>query len=103
MKLSTSLMSIGDSQVIFRELDSHSKYSAGRIHNMYMWPKTAHAENKGLQSFFVSTLQPLSLADCDYDSYSLFDHAGKLFYSVYAVQPIILSIDEILGHFASTL
>ena len=102
-KLSTTSKSLGDSQVIFRTLDSHSDYSAGRICDIFMWPRVDGVGDEELEPFFVvNTLRPLSPADQELDYYSLFDYGGKLFYSEYVAQPVVLQMHEILCHFAGT-
>lgn len=96
---STFRNSPGNSHVVYGPF-SDGRWSAGRIVAIFFWP---HTDSESIACLVVEPFRELEDAETRYDPYRLFhaNASGKLFHASFE-RPIVLLIQDIVCHFAST-
>ncbi len=103
VKFSTFENAPGDSYIIFGDL-SNGLWSAGRISQIFVWGSSDSPEHQSAL-FLTRKYVALNAADSKFDCYSKLSvgaFTGRLFYREFEDTPVLLGIDDIVCHFAST-
>lgn len=97
----TSTKMVGNSQIIFGQYPDGC-WSAGRISEIFMWSQNAVADTPDtmVPFFLVNVLKSLSANDSLVDYFHRYPVAGRLYYQEYGDESVMLSVEDIVCHFA---
>lgn len=98
-RYSTFRTSLGDSRVIYGDFP-HGDWAAGRITHIFVWSQSGREDTVYL---VIEPLSPLRSIDIKFDRYRTYPLAGgKLFYNRFTPETALITLDEVVAHFAGT-